>query len=274
MSEDMPDPRSWKLLAAAARRCGLESFVESELQLLIPERFLQIKSALQEEDEDIMELFKITRTEDEDTGLDEVQKFEALCTETCQSLIRMKDLQHGRFRDFRQYPVNEPTAFTWPTLAKEHWERKLYDELTYEEGHKPSDPALLNGFDQTKNTLPAISDTGVPFDELRYENWKTVNNLLVQAEAWERRTETSADAAIQERRAPNPGERIGGTSGATTIRHPLSMQQFEAYRQDVETEERTKLTEEAWRSKILRLRDSNYESRTHKSTFSDSCDIC
>lgn len=267
-SGDASDPRSWELLAAAARCCGAETYVEHELQSLTPERSSQARSAVQSVEDDELELLRVEALEHKGLDSNQVHAFKDLCAEISQSLVRMKDSQHGKFRNFFQHPVHEPTILKWPEVAEETWQRKLYEELTSEEGHKTSGRALADGFDQTENAIPAISDTGIPFDELRYTNWKTISSLLVQAEAWERRVEASADVAIKEQKALPQQKGTAGTSCAAATRYFLAMQQFEAYQQDIQTEQVKRMSEEDWRNRILKLRDPDYDSYVHINTAS------
>ncbi|KAL8840921.1 MAG: hypothetical protein Q9170_001114 [Blastenia crenularia] len=262
-----PKPQVWKSLTAAAQACGLESFVEDELQCLAPKNLLQARSAVQSVDETTAKHFYATQLKQDCLDGDQVHAFHHLCTEIDHSLNHVEDIQSGKFRDLLQYPINEPTTFKWPEVAEESWQRKLYDELTVEKGQKEPDLRSLSG-DQSEDTIPAVSDTGVPFDELRYSNWKTINNLLIQAEAWERRSAASTDAAIKRKQASFQQKNPAGSSGPSAARYLPWMEQFKTFQQNNQDEQATHWTEDAWRRRIFRLRDTNYEFHADTSTVS------
>ncbi|KAL9026964.1 MAG: hypothetical protein Q9196_004451 [Gyalolechia fulgens] len=260
-----PDLRD---VAAAASGCGLESSVENQLQSLAPERLSQASSTVRSVEQNKMESFSVRKLEHEPPSTDQVHAFEELCSEISRILLRMNSAQPGKFRDFLQYPVDQSTILKWPDVAEEAWQRRLYDELTLEKNHKESDPALVDSLNQTEDAVPALSDTGFRFDELRYVNWKAINSLLIQAEAWERRVEASTDTAIKEQKALPKAKVSSRQSGATAIRSPLTIRQLEAFQRDVQTEQARHMTEEKWRNRVLRLRDPNYDSRSSTDTTS------
>ncbi|KAL8938792.1 MAG: hypothetical protein Q9211_003043 [Gyalolechia sp. 1 TL-2023] len=260
-----PDLRD---VAAAARGCGLESSVENQLQSLAPERLSQASSTVRSVEQNKMESFSVRKLEHEPPSTDQVHAFGELCSEISRILLRMNSAQPGKFRDFLQYPVDQSAILKWPDVAEEAWQRRLYDELTLEKNHKESDPALVDSLNQTEDAVPALSDTGFRFDELRYVNWKAINSLLIQAEAWERRVESSTDTAIKEQKALPKAKASSRQSGATAIRSPLTIRQLEAFQRDVQAEQARHMTEEKWRNRVLRLRDPNYDSRSSTDTTS------
>ncbi|KAL8943314.1 MAG: hypothetical protein Q9216_001157 [Gyalolechia sp. 2 TL-2023] len=259
---DDQDLRRWRDVAAAARRCSLELFVENQLQPLAPEDPPQTSSAVGSIQEKRLETCGVQNPGHEPPSTDQMHAFEHLCSDISRILLRMNSSQPGKFRDFLRYPVDPPAIFKWPEVAEEAWQRKLYDELTFEENYKEAGSALAD----SEDSIPAFSDTGFRFDQLRYVNWKAINNLLAQAEAWERHVEASTDAAIKEQTAVPKTKVSSFQSSATVIRSPLTMQQLETFQRDVQTEQARLLTEEEWRNRVLRLRDANYTSRTRTNT--------
>lgn len=211
-----------------------------------------------------MELFSARKFENEALNGNQVHTFEDLCADISQTLLRIDNAQPGTFRDFLHHPVDQPAIFIWPEVAEEQWQRKMYDELTLEENHTLSSPTSASPSIQPEDAISAFSDTGFRFDELRYVNWKTINNLLIQAEAWEQRVGASTDAALKEQKAL-PKAKLPNT---TAICSPLQMQHFEAFQRDVQTEQERIMTEEKWRNRIVRLRDPSYNNRTHTNTIS------
>ncbi|KAF2487089.1 hypothetical protein BDY17DRAFT_288313 [Neohortaea acidophila] len=98
----------------------------------------------------------------------------------------------------------QPTHQTLPETEM----RKLYDELTLEAGYDTqqpsSSPTTEAGADASEDTLQAIpaapraaiSLTNIPFGQLRYENWKSINYLLEQAENSDRAYLELVDKAL------------------------------------------------------------------------------
>ncbi|KAI7547781.1 hypothetical protein KC331_g4809 [Hortaea werneckii] len=84
--------------------------------------------------------------------------------------------------------------------------RQLYDEMTTEqrEDANGGQPALapFQGLDRT------ISETNLPLGQLRYENWKMINNLLAWAEIHDKTYEKAVDEAIAAGVAPPSRERV------------------------------------------------------------------
>ncbi|KAL9595831.1 MAG: hypothetical protein Q9219_006208 [cf. Caloplaca sp. 3 TL-2023] len=242
---------SWKLFAAAARSCGLESFLESELQSVPPGCSVQAQAAVLLVDDNTVQQFRLTDSPTEGFVTNQMYVFAELCSEVRKLLDRLQHSQYGSYTDMLLQPLKKPAIFEWPENAEESWQRSLYDELTRETRDKEPRCAQAEDVLRSEFSRPAISDTGILFEELRYMNWKTINSLLVQTEAWERRLETSTNAAIQEERALAPGKR---PHGSTAVRYPPTVEQLKAYNQDVQNEQATHLTEEEWRERILRLR--------------------
>ncbi|KAL8930873.1 MAG: hypothetical protein Q9208_000414 [Pyrenodesmia sp. 3 TL-2023] len=265
----MPDPHSWKALAAAARTCGLESFVEEELEqnrfgTLTPEILSEIRSALQPVRSDIstqrVPLSLGTKAAFNNT--EDAYAFAKTCTEVSSCLTRMESLQRTGFRDFHVHPVEVPTPFQWPERGEETWQRKLYDELSTEKTSGGSHPTVINNPEEPMGAPPDISNTAIPFDELRYLNWKTINKLLTQAEIWERNVEGSTDTTIRDQMASPRQAGSQFTSGRTAIRYPITFRQLKAYQRDVENEQATHMTEAEWRGRVLRLRSPDYETQS------------
>ncbi|KAL9603958.1 MAG: hypothetical protein Q9179_002020 [Wetmoreana sp. 5 TL-2023] len=263
------DALSWSMMTVAARRCGLESYAGEQLEQLAPESASRARTAVQYVEDNAVQQSLSVEQPQASLQTNDVNSFEDLCAYMCTSLDRMKSLQCGKFRrDFHKNPIDEETVFRWPEVADESWQRKLYDELTLEKNGGQSTSAVIEDSYDYLNAVPAVSDTGIPFDELRYSNWKAINRLLVQAEVFENRFEASTNAAIQERRASPHQRTTTGREGPSKGRHPATVHQLQAYQQDAENERRRKMTEEEWRTRILRLRNPDYESLVGTNTSS------
>ncbi len=86
--------------------------------------------------------------------------------------------------------------------------RRIYDELTTEV--QPTTPqgsieeATATSDEQVEPTpsTPAVTPTNIPFDTIRYENWKLINFLLEQSEANDKAYQDAVDKAIAAKKAP------------------------------------------------------------------------
>ncbi|KAL8682548.1 MAG: hypothetical protein Q9186_001401 [Xanthomendoza sp. 1 TL-2023] len=245
--------RSWRTMTVAARRCGLDSFAEDQLNLLEPESSIRAKVTAEAVDNDSVEPSALAEVERENPKTEDAHKFEDLCAWMLTSINRVKDLQPGSFSTFYERPLEEGDFDAWPDSAEESWRRRLYDELTLEKDHRNARPALKA--QSNLKDIIAVSDTGIHFDCLRYSNWKTINSLLIQAEAFEQRHRASTDAAIRDGRASLQQKGSNTTDNTAGARYPVTMEQFQAYQQDVRNERAKDMTEEQWRNRILRLRN-------------------
>lgn len=262
----IPDTRIWQSLAAAAASCGLESFVEEQLQSLPPESLWRTQSALTSVEKYTPEQLLPLEPVSEGLDTDNIEVFRDMCNTVCSSLEDAGVLQDSGFRNFSEHPIDEPTMFEWPKMDKETWQNKLYNDLTVDRNSKdlrPTSAEGLNGIScGAPDTMPGVSNTGIPFDELRYANWKTINKLLAQAEAWERNADVLSGTATSDTRErktlPRKMDSINGT-GASAVHYPVSARQLEAYQQDIENERARSMSEEEWRNRIIKLRNVDYE---------------
>ncbi|KAL8742752.1 MAG: hypothetical protein Q9190_004813 [Brigantiaea leucoxantha] len=169
---------------------------------------------------------------------------------------RLANLSQGRYRNFKQNPLESMFIWEWPSGAAVDWERRLYNELT--NGTIPSTFGELteNSRATSEHFTKASSATGVPYDELRFLNWQSINRLLVQAEAFDHRMKLGIDQAIREGR---PATQVDGSSKKRSylkksFRYPAGENSLELYQQDLKKEESKQMTEEEWRERIILLR--------------------
>ncbi|KAL9014652.1 MAG: hypothetical protein Q9173_000685 [Seirophora scorigena] len=262
----VPDARTWQSLAAAAASCGLESFVEEQLHSLPPESLWRTQSALTSVEKHTPEQPLPLEPMSEGLDTDNIEVFGDMCHTVCSSLEDAGVLQNPGFRNFYEHPINEPTMFEWPKIDKETWQRKLYDDLTMDQSSNDLRPTSAEGPKAVScgapDTMPDVSNTGIPFDELRYANWKTINKLLVHAEAWERNAEVlsgTATSDTKERKTlPRKKDSINATR-ASAVHYAVSVRQLEAYQQGIENERARSMSEEEWRNRIIKLRSVDYE---------------
>ncbi|KAL8999758.1 MAG: hypothetical protein Q9169_001431 [Polycauliona sp. 2 TL-2023] len=186
------------------------------------------------------------------TRLDNAHSSEDAWPELLDVLYRMADFAPGDFRDFHNHPLDETNKFTWPSNARESWQRNLYDELTRDKNYEDQHPTLFNGTD--KYGPSAISNTGIRFDELRYLNWKSINGLLLQAQHFDMHEKISTDAAIQDRRASSKLQGARTTNPTAGVRYAITTEQLDNYQDDINKEKARKMDEDDWRAVILELR--------------------
>lgn len=111
----------------------------------------------------------------------------------------------------------------------------------------------------------APKSLGVSYRELRYRSWKTINNLLLQVEAFESRNERLIDNRdLSGGSHPIAGSRTTKKEdGSARPNHlPWLLEHFD----DIEKESNKQCNEEEWREKILNLRSPNYRYPQPKQT--------
>ncbi|KAF2195742.1 hypothetical protein K469DRAFT_682004 [Zopfia rhizophila CBS 207.26] len=91
--------------------------------------------------------------------------------------------------DFHKTPVSMFLDLNKRSLASISDLRTVYDELT-------TDPHQPPPTDDSKPSV-ALSPTGIPLDELRFENWVTIVELMSDAEAAEGEFQARLDEAIK-----------------------------------------------------------------------------
>ncbi|KAL8694286.1 MAG: hypothetical protein Q9218_001054 [Villophora microphyllina] len=257
--EQVLDARSWTIMAVAAKACGVESFLQEQLEDLVPRLPVEAKTAIDLAEEDSMQQLFSASQESKAPCADDIQAFRCLCETVQSSLTRMKRLQPGIFRDLKSHPINEDTIFEWPDIAEEVWQRKLYDEMTLEVQDRNPHAAQVDKALDLEQLAPAVSGTGIPFDELRYLNWKTINKLLVQTETFEKRRGASMDTAMDARKASPQQRSTMASSSSNRDRYSVNVEQFQQYQRDAEKERARRMTEEEWRHRILELRNPDYD---------------
>ena len=239
-------------MATSARKFGLESFADDQLRSLDPETARKAGIAMHYVDNDVTDIARVAEFEHTTPDATDAPGLRNAWCRLLETIHRMAKFQPGAFRDFHNHPLNEANLLTWSDNAKESWQRRLYDDLTRDKEYEDRHSTLP---DRTNNhEPPAVSNTGIIFDELRYLNWKSVNSLLLQAQQFHKRVETSIDAAIQDRRA-SPELKGPRTSNPTAgPRYAISMGQFQNYQHDINKTKSEAMDENDWRALILELR--------------------
>ncbi|KAI9812012.1 MAG: hypothetical protein M1827_004904 [Pycnora praestabilis] len=100
-------------------------------------------------------------------------------------------ISSSKRHNFFQHPV--PTSI-WPssadTFLPDPSSRDFYDQLT-------TDPQTVEAQTASEQTIAASSTTGYALDELRFQNWQSINELLATAEANEKLRHQEVSRAIE-----------------------------------------------------------------------------
>ena len=252
-----PEISDWKILLMGVRSCDLGGFLEDQIQSLPDTASAAIQIALQHDFRPPNDPDHEQEVHPLELNFEYMDAFGRLCSKMEQSMARM-NLQTNIFRNLQEHPVNPVGISVWPGPGKDEWERKLYEEQTLvptSQGPQLSDASSRSVASNSRNPGPAYSNTGLPFDELRYLNWRDINNLLIQAELHEARTRISVDEAVLQGRSVSRAKSSQIGPGQAEQQRIDERNQLAAHRLDAKNEAFKGMTEEGWRSKILRLRD-------------------
>ena len=171
----------------------------------------------------------------------------------------LEDLESTSSNRAKNIPLNRCSIWRWPVNVPEEWQRRLYNEMS-----------AKSSVELAADLLPYIGgkarkSMGFSYRELRYRSWKTINNLLLQAEAFEHRKERL-------------GESQDSTDGVQTIAksklfkrddgstRPDHLPWLLEHLDDIEKESNRQFNEEEWREKIFNLRSPNYRYARPKQT--------
>ncbi|KAF9732989.1 hypothetical protein PMIN06_006894 [Paraphaeosphaeria minitans] len=204
--------KDWKCFAQACKRTDHRAYFDAQLReqehAVSASSKESIMSVLEEEDVLHDRAIDISHPEvfkDELAGLNQQVKNIAAVVMSGQRL----DLKTTPF-----YMFLDPKR---SLLAKREHLREIYDEYTTD----PHQPPLEEGI------LPTVlSPTGVPYDELRFENWVSVVNLLDQAHSleFERQSKVQLlgeDVARRERMNPLEKDRSNQSLSLNVLREHI-----------------------------------------------------
>lgn len=182
------DAKDWLGLARAVRRTEQKQFIEDQLSKLghtLTENTVErVQRALDSPEPEM----RPSREQLDSTTVDiHLQQLQS------RMMLVLELIQSQEVLNFYEEPL--PMAIQHrSSFGSEDALRNVYDELTTNpEQPKPVEEALK----------PAIASTGFPLDELRFENWITINELLAEAEWHEAQRAKAVDEAIRSGRALN-----------------------------------------------------------------------
>ncbi|KAF1356657.1 hypothetical protein BDV97DRAFT_287021 [Delphinella strobiligena] len=268
------DLGDWQTLARAARQVREQDYVRQQLLELgdgmQPAMVARIEGLLQETVE------KAT-TGSETSSPEHVVK---MVDQLLKDAEYMDDqLLQNRFRDFHINPV--PTSIA----HAEHIEtgpdqllRGIYDELTADKSFTPAEndqpdehfsEVIEENMPSSSETVTevlsveaateassAVSTTGIDYAELRYQNWKTINELLAEAEQNDSDYLAAVDAAIQQ--GTLPPKRDNGWKRPATTSRSVGLADLDSFKADAHSDGAVNSTEndndDDVRQRILRLR--------------------
>ncbi|MCJ1474106.1 hypothetical protein MMC13_002764 [Lambiella insularis] len=162
------------------------------------------------------------------------------------------------FHNLKKLPAARGSIWSTDDTVQEEWQKKLYDELSV-------DPTALARIEAAASTETVgvedapveagfESTTGFPLDELRYRNWKGINDLLQHAELFEARMEQSVNKAILEGKPSRLARSTRGLRLGGPARQRLLIPQLRQHFDDISHMRANPPTEAEWRTRILHLR--------------------
>lgn len=215
----------WQTLAKAARQSGQEQFARQELQ----QASSTMSSFLVDRILGLLEERPAKAKADINPTL--AGPIRHLIGTILQDILYMENqLESSRFRDFCLEPL--PTSFSGSEYLQnmpEEQLRAVYNEMSIDTSFTQSEPeqseervlaaaqaesmpdggltalsleAETSSAETHTNSPPAVSSTGFGYAELRYENWKTINELLAESNERDSEYITAIDAAIREVKQP------------------------------------------------------------------------
>lgn len=116
-------------------------------------------------------------------------EFEGLKTQTKNLEV---GVMSGQAPDVSMTPFHMHLDPTHPQLGSTGYLRTIYNERTTDP-HQPPPPPPVTGSPVKR----AVSPTGIPLDELRFQNWVTVLEMMDDAEAYESMHIDAINAAIE-----------------------------------------------------------------------------
>lgn len=119
-----------------------------------------------------------------------------LTTELDALKTQMKDIEtvvmSGQPLNLHASPLYMHLDPQHPSLGREEDLRSVYNELTTDPHQPPPPPATPDSPIQ-----PAVSPTGIPLDDLRFQNWVTVHEMMDTAADYESDLRYAVDTAIK-----------------------------------------------------------------------------
>ena len=240
----------WRALAKALKSAGATSLLDKKIEVhkIRSNEYLMKNIAF--------ELRKKTLVE---SSVVPGQITPARCIQYITEVYDEFDVLNGLIKsqltgNLKATPPTRKSILPWPEFADENWQRKLYDDTT-------SDATRRSGIDQTDLASTDIvpnhnivrTRTGFTFEEIRYQNWKGINNLMIQAELFETQMTQIVDEAMQQGNPSKISRNLKDVSNKSEKRS-LALTHFDIHAQNLKDIGGMQMTEPEWRAKILELR--------------------
>ena len=180
-----PWPGDWWAFADAARRTGLVLYYNSQLDLFVSKGNIGALTAKRARYisrlKPINQLDQAMYAEAPDTHI----AIEAFLQD---ARAILEDFDPASSKGAENIPLICGSIWRWPAAVPEELQRRLYDELSSKSSLELSADSVPYIGGEARNPF------GFSYRELRYRSWKTINNLLLQAEAFKHREERLSES--------------------------------------------------------------------------------
>ena len=259
--EVSPTWDEWSALAKATSLVGNHTFLQKQLQLHPSIKDFQLGKLLQKAMEQTENSQSLTEP-NPDVGISYIPLVHRL-TSALDHFTQL--ITSSEYMDLKAFPPNSMSIYPNSGAMEEEWQKKLYDEVTVdptmtmtrkEETEAPNKEGTQ--YDSTTTTFTCT--TGFGLDELRYRNWKGINELFRLAEVFEARIQKSVNRAIEEG-TPAPMVRSTNKAERRVERMSIAKSQLFEHHHDIEHMRANPMNEFQWREKILAFRRAKDEPR-------------
>jgi len=246
-------PSTWAALARATSYAGNIDFLHAQIEV---HKVSDQKSTMQRVHAELAKSQK--------TGLAEppspvsTKRHESCVAELSAALQGFqKLLADSSFGNLKENPAVRQSIWSSSEAIHEDWQKKLYEELSIDStvlATLETEASIDSDLPESNwESQPVESPTGFRLDELRYQNWKGMNELLEHAQLFESRMEMAVNKAIKEGK---PSKQFRSTKGIV-VRGPrqrLLSAQLMNHHADIKRMKAKPPTETEWRDKIFELR--------------------
>ena len=238
----------WRAFAEAAKKTGLVPYYSLQLDLFVSKGEIGALTAKQENyvarPRPVSRLDQAMYAETPGIRI----AIEAFLQDARAILEDFESISSNRAKNI---PLNRCSIWRWPVNVPEEWQRRLYDELSSKSSVELPAHSLPYSGGKSRNSL------GFSYRELRYRSWKTINNLLLQAEAFAHRNERLSESqdstgGVQSIARSKPLKMEDGST------RPYHLPWLLEHLEDIEKESTRQYNEAEWREKVLNLRSPNY----------------
>ncbi|KAF2268514.1 hypothetical protein CC78DRAFT_372637 [Lojkania enalia] len=186
-------PEDWVTLARVCRRIGHRDFFIQQLEKLS-------HTMTTSSQRNVMLVLEEKEYAMHPRGVFKYMSLEVFASEMEKLKTQIRNVaavvMSGQPLDLRKTPFFMFVNPAKETLGSAEDLRAVYDEFTTD----PHQPQLPVAEQDPKTTPIRLSRTGIPLDELRYQNWVTIMELMKEAEATEAEFQLRVDEAIASRR--------------------------------------------------------------------------